>query len=755
MKRAVFALLFAALLAPVAVLASPKALPPPGQAPDSFGVNIHFTGAPARDLDAMQQAGFRWARMDFVWDAVEKTKGVYNFAAYDSLLAGLAAHKMKPLFILDYGNDLYQQGSPRTPEARAAFAQFAAASASHYRGKPILWEIWNEPNGDFWKPSANAEEYAQLALVTARAIRVADPGATILAPGTSGLPLPFMETAFRDGLLKYIDAVSFHPYRGSNPETAAGDYADVRRLVAKYAPGRDVPLVSSEWGYTTVSVSEQTQAQYLTRQWLSNLAEGIRVSIWYDWHEDGTDPKNGEHHFGTVRYDYAPKPAYIAAKTLTHALAGYTFVKRLSLPSGKDYLLLLRRGQSVKLVAWTTGAAHPITLPLARRTRALNLVDASARTLSGPLMVDGSPQCLDPAPQAAVALRHAADWTVQAQNAVYGKGQAPRVGLMYSNRDAAAHKVGFVVSFRTPDGSVPQTVRAPERRTPPGQSLPVQTVTAPFSRVPVRARVALVLDGRPQPYSQDVSFTPSDPIDLSVAPQGKSGFVVQIANPAGTAFRGRLTSQPASATLPVRLAAGQRAASIAAPGDPDRLTAWTLRDEAGRAVSTLPPGRFQAVPIDWAALKTHLDGDLKVPSEIHAALVPTGGLQVSYTFAPGWTFWQSDLPNAPALDGKPVALGLWVQGDGSGSLVRMRFRDAGGQTFQPGGTLMDWTGWRWVTFPLRTDSGQDMGHWGGANDGVIHGPVSIGSLFLLDSPTDAKQRYGVVSFRQPALLYGR
>ncbi len=750
MKPAVFALLLAVLLAPVAVLASPKALPPPGQVPDSFGVNIHFTGAPARDLDAMQQAGFRWARMDFVWDAVEKTKGVYNFAAYDALLAGLTAHKMKPLFILDYGNDLYQQGSPRTPEARTAFARFAAAAASHYRGKPILWEIWNEPNGGFWKPRANAEEYAQLALATARAIRAADPGATILAPGTSGLPLSFMETAFRDGLLKYIDVVSVHPYRGNNPETAAGDYADVRRLIAKYAPGKDVPLVSSEWGYSTVNVSETTQAQYLTRQWLSNLAEGIRVSIWYDWHEDGTNPKDPEHHFGTVRYDYAPKPAYIAAKTLTHALAGYTFVKRLALPSDKDYLLLLRRGRNVKLVAWTTGAAHAMTLPLAGQSRALNLVDASVQSLTGPLRVDGSPQCVEPSPQDAIALRHVADWTVRAQNAVYGKGEAPRLGLTYSNRDAAAHKVGFVVSFMTLDGSVPQTVRAPERRMLPGQSLPLQTITAAFSRVPVRAHVALVLDGQRQPFPQEVSFTPIDPLDLSVAPQGKSGFVVQIANPAGTAFRGRLTSLPASKSLPVRLAAGQMAVSVAAPGDPSRLTAWTLRDKSGRVVSALPPGRFQAVFVDWAALKTHLDGDLKVPSEIHAAPVPEGGLQVSYTFAPGWTFWQSDLPNAPALEGKPVALGLWVQGDGSGSLVRMRFRDAGGQTFQPGGTLMNWTGWRWVTFSF---AGENAGHWGGANDGAVRFPVTMDSLLLLDNPGASKSLSGTVTLRQPCLIY--
>lgn len=732
MKCALFALIFAVLAS--AALASPQSLPPPNLVPDGFGVNIHFTGAPARDLDGLQSAGFRWARMDFAWDAVEKTKGVYDFAAYDTLVAGLKARHIKPLFILDYGNDLYQKGAPRTPEARAGFARFAAAAVRHYKGKPILWEIWNEPNGGFWQPRANADEYAALAVETAQAIRAADPNATVIAPGTSGLPLSFMETAFKQGLLKYIDAVSFHPYRGDAPETAAKDYADVRHLVARYAPGRDVPLVSSEWGYTTVNVSEQTQAQYLARQWLSNLAEGSRVSIWYDWHDDGTDPKNGEHHFGTVHNDYAPKPAFVAAQTLTHALAGFTFVKRLSLPSDKDYLLLLRRGQSVRLAAWTTGDAHTITLPLA-----------------GPVALNGSPQIVQPSSQSTAALRHAADWTMQAQNPVYGQGQPPELVLTYANRDAKAHRVSFTSAIILPDGRPFGPVQLPSMRAAPGQTLHLPTVVLPLARISARARVSLVLDGVRQPFSQEVAFTPSDPLELSVAPQGK-GFLVQIESPGGPAFRGRLTSLPPGKAVAITLPAGQTYAPMLVPGDPNQLTGWTLRDQSGQIVSLLPPSRFAPVPVDWNALATHLDGDFTVPSEIHPT-VASDSLEIDYEFAPGWTFLQSDLPNAAPVEGKPAALGLWVQGDDSGNLIRMRFRDATGQTFQPGGRLIDWTGWRWVTFPMQ--AGTDLGHWAGANDGAIHYPIALTTLFLLDSPGEAKRHQGTVAFKQPSWIYAK
>jgi beta-glucosidase/6-phospho-beta-glucosidase/beta-galactosidase len=120
---------------------------PPLTVPDGLGVNIHFTGAPARDLDMIQAAGFKFIRMDFAWSAVEREKGVYDFKAYDELTEALAKRGIRALYILDYGNGLYEsEQSVRTEDGRQAFARFAAAAAARYRGRGILWELWNEPN---------------------------------------------------------------------------------------------------------------------------------------------------------------------------------------------------------------------------------------------------------------------------------------------------------------------------------------------------------------------------------------------------------------------------------------------------------------------------------------------------------------------------------------------------------------------------------------------------------------------------------
>ena len=146
-----------------------------------------------------------------------------------------------------------------------------------------------------------------------------------MGPATSKIPLEFLERFFASGALAALDAVSVHPYRACSrpPETAAEDYRKLRQLIEHYAPAtkKQMPILSGEWGYAwhTRGVSPETQAAYLARQQLSNLLNDVPLSIWYDWKDDGTNPGESEHHFGTVTYDLKPKPAYLGARTLTRA----------------------------------------------------------------------------------------------------------------------------------------------------------------------------------------------------------------------------------------------------------------------------------------------------------------------------------------------------------------------------------------------------------------------------------------------------
>lgn len=91
--------------------------------------------------------GVKWVRMgsrmfcavfsslcaDMTWAEIERTRGVYDFSKYDGLFTLLRKYDMKAVFILDYGNPLYDQGlAPFTDDGRNAFARFAAAACAHF-----------------------------------------------------------------------------------------------------------------------------------------------------------------------------------------------------------------------------------------------------------------------------------------------------------------------------------------------------------------------------------------------------------------------------------------------------------------------------------------------------------------------------------------------------------------------------------------------------------------------------------------------
>jgi polysaccharide biosynthesis protein PslG len=359
-------------LAPAALAADVPALPNPA-IPNGFGVNIHFTRN-TQELDLIAKAGFKLIRMDLSWSAVEKTRGVYDFekTGYDSLTKGCTDRDISILYILDYSNKLYEKDrSVRTEEGRKAFAAFAEAAAKRYAGKGILWEMWNEPNiKQFWSPQPNAEDYCKLVEETAPRIKAADPHSQVVAGATSQIPMSWLEDCFKAGLLKWIDVLSVHPYRSRPPETVVPDYAKLRVLIKRYAPaGKDIPIISGEWGYSNINwdksrLTEQQQAAYLARMFLTNLYQGIPVSIWYDWRDDGKDPNEREYNFGTVRYDLAPKAAYLAVKVLSSTLAGYSIDRRVDLGNEQDFAFWLKNGQHDAIAFWTLGERHTVTLPI-------------------------------------------------------------------------------------------------------------------------------------------------------------------------------------------------------------------------------------------------------------------------------------------------------------------------------------------------------------------------------------------------------
>jgi len=182
-----------------------------------------------------------------------------------------------------------------------------------------------------------------------------------VGPATSQIDLKFIETTFPYGLLDYFDAVSVHPYRGGGPESVIPEYNQLKGLIQKYAPGKDIPIISGEWGWSTclppctpgwpAIISESLQAEYLVRQWFINALSEVPISIYYDYVDDGSDPTQREDNFGTLHSGYhnstlpfLHKPAFDAATKFQTYLNGLTFHSRINAMPVDDETYILDFG---------------------------------------------------------------------------------------------------------------------------------------------------------------------------------------------------------------------------------------------------------------------------------------------------------------------------------------------------------------------------------------------------------------------------
>lgn len=288
---------------------------------EAFGVNYSFPdpNPKTEHLEILAASGVRWVRMDMSWASIEQTKGQYDFVAYDNIFNGFAKYNLRPLVVLgSHGQTNYPNRSgqypypPDTPEAQQAFANWVVAVIQRYRGRGILWEVYNEPNNKyFWPPQPNAQDYSNLALMVGKAIQPIATDEPFIGPAIVSTDLPFLEDVLKSGILEYWDGISVHPYRSRDtPETVSKDYLKFRQLIRKYKSSHViVPLISGEWGYPSAPwegtfFDEEKQSRFLARQWLINLLNRIPISIWFSWCDGDclTGKSNDTYdYFGLVR----------------------------------------------------------------------------------------------------------------------------------------------------------------------------------------------------------------------------------------------------------------------------------------------------------------------------------------------------------------------------------------------------------------------------------------------------------------------
>lgn len=210
-------------------------------------IEVHPNVASEMDRSALcaLRPTFSAIRVDYV--------PAWGDGLFDTLVRDASACNLRILFITPY------IGMGQSPNA-AAYAAVVGRGAGRYAGHSIIWELMNEPDcsighvGPICEPLQEAAistaQYIDIVRATVPAIRSADPGATIISGGTSGVDLGWINAV--SPIYPLVDGIAVHPY-GQDPQKFAQIAVGLERVYGKpiYYTERETPAGASNVnGYT-------------------------------------------------------------------------------------------------------------------------------------------------------------------------------------------------------------------------------------------------------------------------------------------------------------------------------------------------------------------------------------------------------------------------------------------------------------------------------------------------------------------------
>jgi len=330
-----------------------------------FGVSTHQGRNPSEsNTKLVTEIGAQVVRFDIFWDGLEKA-GRYEFEQYDALISGLRQEGKTVLLILTNGHpvhsDMSADGSflpPRTPKQREAFYEYVRAVVNRYHGLDMAYQIWNEPNMQTgWDPRA----YGEMLVGATRAIRAVDPQAKIIAAGIANVKNrdSYLRSLVAITNLGQVDALAFHPYRQDAPENSLADIAEFEdAALAKNVPKA---LWLTEWGYSetwfvkaySANKVRKRQAIMVARLMLTAAIANAKVLTIYDLIDDGLDIADREHKFGLYDYEFKPKEAAGAFRTLATLMANCDQYRFESDTARNIIIATFKKNLGVTRVIWT------------------------------------------------------------------------------------------------------------------------------------------------------------------------------------------------------------------------------------------------------------------------------------------------------------------------------------------------------------------------------------------------------------------
>jgi len=255
----------------------------------SLATQDNDTGQRDKRIALAQYVHANVVRFGVDWSYCEPTtKGTYVWTRLDGATNELAVAGIDPMIHV-FASPQWANGGadpnvvPGTDidatylAWEANYCGFLTALVHRYKATVKMWEVWNEPNGlsNYWKPAANQTQYNHCYVAARAAILAEDPTAKVAfcfdGPNVSGgvAGKTWLQAAYDAGV--FPDYISMHSYRGANDDMTPLKYTDnannigeLHRIRAVQAANNAlVPIWFTEWGYTTVNVSQAAQAAYV------------------------------------------------------------------------------------------------------------------------------------------------------------------------------------------------------------------------------------------------------------------------------------------------------------------------------------------------------------------------------------------------------------------------------------------------------------------------------------------------------------
>ncbi|HTV81458.1 MAG TPA: hypothetical protein VME18_02315 [Acidobacteriaceae bacterium] len=332
-------------------------------------------------VDKQGNPVYNWTYVDHIYDAL-LASGVRPYVEISFMPKALAAHS-------DHQSFWYHPNvSPPADYTKwdALIRAFARHLIDRYGIDEVsqwYFEVWNEPNLDFWAGTPKEQSYFQLYDHTARALKSVSPRLRVGGPATA-------QAAWVGDMIRHatrnhvpLDFVSTHVYGNDTSRNVFHDnrpippYQMVCAAVDKvhqeilHSARPHIPLIWSEFNATYMNQQEITDSIFMG-PWLADTiseCDGMTrmMSYWSFsdvFEEQGV--KKGPFYggYGIVAEDGIPKPAYDAF-ALLHELGD------TRLPAPKEEALVTRRADgTLVLAAWNlvdpgeTSATKTVTFDL-------------------------------------------------------------------------------------------------------------------------------------------------------------------------------------------------------------------------------------------------------------------------------------------------------------------------------------------------------------------------------------------------------